>query len=193
MGLCREVVSGPGGRPSIGLSELVALARTKGKPNEYYAKGWDRLDDEVRRYSCVAAVSSHVAEATLLELMEDDRVVRRIDDLENGIMGELEWVQGLPDWFWKRLAFVYRSSLHVDELRTVCLVAANVAAAFITRRLLVAARAPPFSLCYGDIEANVQQLVDLDDMPIEPASAKLWHMYGAGSTPTKDDVRGAVF
>ena len=170
---CRALVAAL----SVGLEALVARIR-KGeeKASEWHLSGWDLLNDEVKRFCCVASVSCHAPEAVLLELMEDDRVLLRIAELEDCLMLETKFVLSLPDAFWQRLSFVYRSALHVQEIRTVCLTAAQAAVCFITRRILANVRRHPWSLCLGDIHQNVADLLEEDECPEEPVAAKIWKL-----------------
>ena len=167
---CRALVAAL----SVGLAEMVKLLRERDQSNEWYLTGWDKLSEHVRRYACVATVASYVPEGLLLELAEDDRVLRRMEVLEQTVKDELDFVQKLPDPFWMRLSYVYRSALHTPDVRTACLTGAQVAACFITRRVFAAARRAPFSLCHGDIIENVRALFAEAQEPKHPVMRKIW-------------------
>ena len=139
---CRCLV----GALSVGFADIMNMVRSKGLASEYYVHHWDLLDDAIRRYACTGAVASYVPEAVLMELVEDDRIVRTIDSLERTMLDEMAFVQGLPEAFWLRLSYVYRSTLHAHELRTSIITAATASACFLTRRILTKARSVPYSL-----------------------------------------------
>ena len=179
------------GALSVGLDPLFQLVRSKKDVSDYYAHGWANCTDRVRRYACIAAIACQVPEAVMLELMEDDRLVQRVDEIEDRILLELRHVQDYPKDFWQILSFVHRSILQVDEVRSCCLVVANVGAAFITRRVLVVARSAPWSLCYGDIVENVQEVMDEAEEPKEHISNNIWHLGHKGCSANDNNQASA--
>ena len=54
--------------------------------------GIKKLNDDIRWYAAVACVATYVPEAFMLEVAEDDRVCRRIEELERTTFEELEYI-----------------------------------------------------------------------------------------------------
>ena len=93
-----------------------------------------------------------VTEGLMHELNVDDRVMRRLPQLQAELHAKLEYVQNFSPFIWQRLSIIHRSVLHWDRLRTDCLLAAHTAAAFITNKIFAKANSLPWPLCTGDIE-----------------------------------------
>ena len=139
--------------------------RANPKASGYYIHGFGQLDEDTVRYAVVAAVSSHLSDAALVALLEDDRLAERLPELEASVQEELRGVLGIGDVTWRRL------SQHLQTgsprlLRSQTLLATSTAAAFLTNRALGVARQYPWRLCAGDIVANLQELASLQEAPI---------------------------
>ena len=169
---CRQLVAAL----SVGLAKIVEMGRDQHLSSEHYVSSWDKLSDDVTWYASVAAMAVYVPEAVLLEFVEDDRIIKTVDKVEQTILDELAFVQNLSDDFWSRLVYVNHSLLQRNELRSAILTAASAAACFITRRMLFEVRGLPYSLCHGDTTAKVTELVARHDPPQESVSNKIWEL-----------------
>jgi len=158
---CRGLV----GALSVGLSEIVEIAKSLSERN-WYLNGFVGLSEEVKRFACASSIVAWVPEGLMRDLMEDDRVLRRLPELEARLLEDLDFVEGLPNGVWRRLAAIYKSAGHSLLLRTEILRAAHSSVCFINRRIFSAAKSRPWSLALGSIQENVEGL-ELDD----PASA----------------------
>ena len=54
----------------------------------------------------------------------------------------------------------------------------------MARRFISVVRGPPWSLCFGDVEQNVSDLVSLEEAPDEPLLRKVWTLGRLGSAPS---------
>ena len=124
---------------SMGLFGLLTYIRAQPKTSEYYIHGVDRLTTQVKAFAGVAAIAAYVPDGFLRELLEDDRVVRRRTELEEGLVGELGYVALLSISVWERLSSVLGGAGPV-QMRSDAIRAVNVAAAYITRKVATPVR-----------------------------------------------------
>ena len=74
---------------SVGCHELVNRARQEKDTTDYHLHGFTRLQQPHLEYIVLATVCAWVPEGALFLVLEDDRLVRRYDDLNETLMDEL--------------------------------------------------------------------------------------------------------
>ena len=163
---------------SLGLSGLVGLVRKDPKASDYYIGGSAGLDGAVLNYAIVASVVTNACDSFLLALLEDDRVARRLSELEGILQEELMWVVSISDGIWGRLAEL-TTGVSPCELRSWALRAASIIQAFITHKVIRVARGLPWSLVQGDIVANLQTLAEKEG-PLDSTSTKIRSLVRSG-------------
>ena len=157
----------------VGLAGLVDLIRKSPKTSEFYIHGFGRLAGQARKYCVIAGVSSHIADAFLAQLLEDDRLATRGAELQQVLADELAWLAGVEPFAWARLASLFPEGYAGPALRSECVGSACIAAAFITRQVLQPLKKCPWSLAQGDIQANLQALGAQDHVPRDPTAQKI--------------------
>jgi hypothetical protein len=85
---CRALVSSS----LLGLQHLIGWLRKVKKVSDYYIHGFSRLSPDVWQVVLVAALGSGVAEGLMAELLEDDRVLFRFQELKDIVKIEMEAV-----------------------------------------------------------------------------------------------------
>lgn len=162
----------------LGLGRLVEIVRDDKRTSDYYIHGFAKLDQGALVYATVGGIVSHVADAFLVELLEDDRVAKRSDELEALLVEELEWVMGISFEVWGKLArLIPGYSSHL--MRANCVRSAHIVQAFIFRRVLQKARGLPWSLARGDVAANLE-VFRLQPEPQDVVSQKIHKLLAAG-------------
>lgn len=165
---------------SIGLAELIEMISQQPGVSQYYIGGFSRLTQAVRHYATVAAVASFPCDALLGELLEDDRLLRRAEDLKTVYDDEIEWIACIGDYVWSRLSSLLQTAT-AASLRDDCLRAACAARAYIDRKVFNIVRTLPFSLAVGlDVQRNLTVLSDGPEPVHDDMSAKLWHLMRCG-------------
>jgi hypothetical protein len=158
------------------------MIRDDSKCSDFYIGGFARLSSSLKLYSCVVALASYVADSFLYELLQDDRVLRRIDLFRDVMTDELRWLSGLHESIFVRLSKITGSDdLGPVGLRTAVMHAGMVSASFTTHRVLRVATSVPWSLAIGDIKANLSVLSEAVDMPRETVAGKIWCLLRSGS------------
>ena len=76
----------------LGLSHMIHWLRKTKHVSEYYIHGWDRLTTDVWQVALLGSLGSGVAESLMAELLEDDRVMLRLDALHECVAMELQAV-----------------------------------------------------------------------------------------------------
>ena len=90
----------------LGLKALVQDVLDDPAKSQYNLSGFNQLNNEVEHYAAVCAISSVVCDSVIYELLEDDRMARRVSIVEEAIHTEVEWVSALGDSVWQRLGRV---------------------------------------------------------------------------------------
>ena len=116
-----------------------------------------------------------MAEGFQLELLEDNRVGLRFNELWAAASRELKWVVDLSDHVYERLASVSTQGC-ASELKDRVIKAAHTSYHFVWRRVLHPASLLPWRLCRGNVQANIKELLALKDPPEDPVSSNLWHL-----------------
>ena len=158
----------------LGLQGLVHMIRQSPDTSEYYIHGFGQLDDETLKYAVVAALSSNVSDAVLVELLEDDRLSRHVAAIERGLQEECQWIANVTWFTWSRLSGLL-SGLSAKALRSDCCLAASISAAYFTRKCLQVARCFPWRLCVGNIADNLDQLASQSQCPSADATTQKIH------------------
>ena len=70
----------------------------------------------------------------LFLVLEDDRLARRYDELNETLMDELTYVASLSSFTWSRLSALLQDSMRPQLLKSTALHAAQVACAYIREK-----------------------------------------------------------
>ena len=174
---CRALVASL----AVGLGGLVDLIRKNPKASDFFLHGFGKLSAGARKYSAIAGLSAYVPDSFLVELLADDRVARRIGDLESVMSEELQWLDSLPALTWDRLANIADCGWGPSQFRTAIIHSGIVACGFLNRRVLSAARGLPWSLAKGNIDENIIALGAQATAPDEPCAAKIYRLFHLGA------------
>ena len=156
----------------IGLEEIVALARANPEVSDFHLHGFTRCKPIVKRYACVAAVASYSLEGFLLDVLSDDRIARRLPEIEHNMLEELRYIDGLGNDFWGRLAPIVKQFSAAD-LKSEAIHCANTAIAFVKRKVIAVAAGFPWKLARGDIAANLESLSRSEEDISDPTTQKI--------------------
>ena len=117
------------------------------KFSKLFIKGFGKwADSKVQQLAGVIATSSHGSDAVLALLLEDDRLVRIADEIDETFAEELKYQQHIHDCIWARLApYVGMTG---PGLRHESCNAALTAAGFTLGRFREVYKLP-WSLCMG--------------------------------------------
>ena len=74
---------------SVGFSDLLRILRAREENSEYYIHGVDRFDNATKRYCAVAAFSCNLPSSVHGQLLEDDRIAKRVGGLEDEVSEEV--------------------------------------------------------------------------------------------------------
>ena len=85
---------------------------------------------------------TRVSESLILELMQDARIMNRVDELRALVLDELDWLCGLPIEVCDHLGGL--AGMVGSSLRDRCIRAGHVTFAFLQLRIFDRAREHPF-------------------------------------------------
>ena len=137
-----------------GLDNLVTMLRGTKNISEYYIKAYTIITDKHRRAMIVGALSSHLSEAVLCEVLADNRVPLNLPTIDAELRAEMEYIVGVKSKIWQVFAGVCGSSL--ESLEGECIRATLTRAGFCEMRLRPA-RCLPWSLVV-DTKVKLQAL-----------------------------------
>ena len=157
----------------VGLEQLAAITRADAHVTDYHLHGIVRLSDSIRKYTVVASVVSFVPDAVLVEVMLDDRLVRRPAELHEAMVDELKWLEAIGSFTWQRLAAVVGKGVSSESLRSECVNAAHIAASYINRKVFDVICEFPWKLAVGDVRRNLEQLEASDEVISDTFAAQV--------------------
>ena len=141
----------------LGLDNYITFLRKKTPANDTWLHLRKRMEKPgCKNFVFLCGLSSRVAEAALLSVMEDNRLALKVEEVDNSMEEELAYMDKVPLPVWKLTA------QHLDmgalSLRSAVLQAGHIQKAFVNVRCLDRFRQPPWSLCRGDVVKNMEQL-----------------------------------
>jgi hypothetical protein len=162
-----------------GLDSLVDEIKCFPHVSLFHMGGFFRLAGDVKNFLIEASIVSRPMDAVLALLMEDGRVAQRYEELTELVQEEMCWMINLPDLVWNLLGeLVSRSGA---QLRSRCLQAGHESVAQFSKRVLDVAACRPWSLCRGDVDANVEGLAAEEEPPVtDDVSRKIWQLCRMG-------------
>ena len=139
-------------------SHVQYVINDKSFSNAYIGGYVEFATDEVRRMFAVLAFAAKPFERFVLQMLIDDRLLLHFTQYHAEVLGCIREILDMPSFMWGRVASVVRMTAD-DLFHDVCMVMC-VSYWYFTRDVLVAVDELPFSLCIGDIAANIASLSD---------------------------------
>eukprot|EP00971_Amphidinium_carterae_P074717 1476712-Amphidinium_carterae.1 len=164
---------------ATGFMALFGFMRKRGM-SEYDMSAGDQLNTEHVSFSTVIGLLSYPADAATGILLSDSRLVKRKVEIEESVQEEISYLQDMPEHVWRRLSLL--GHLHASTLRDMVLRGVFCSMAYFFEHSLKPLEALPWSLCEGDVLANMEALVASETCPSEHASRHLWQLGKAGLT-----------
>lgn len=179
------------GALAVGLNALVSLVREAPHSSEYYLGGFDRCSEDVRTYAAIASVASYVPEGLLYELMEDDRVMENLPNLEQVVFDEIAYVESMPSIVWERLSHIVKGTrLNSASMHSAAVHSTHIGAAFLVSRVFKVAKGFPWRLCSGDIQENLQDLSESEAPASDGITEKVYKLMQIGPACVNYKVSG---
>ena len=166
---CRSLV----GCLFTGLKTYVAHVLKNTAASTYYLRGFNNLTPAVERMAVTIAASSRVSEKALEHMLKDDRLALSMPFVETALTQEMNITFDLSDDVIALLASICSRPGH--EVRAELNSAAMIQHGYIRHRLREL-DGYPWSLCRGDIPANMQVLANMSQefVPVDGATEKLY-------------------
>ena len=143
---------------ACGLQGAVRAVSGDAHASKYHLNGHSRSTFAVRRFFCIAGVAALPADCVHVELMADDRLLRRGTHMQDLMHEKLRYLTNLPKLVWERCAHLVGSECSWQDLRHWGLQAAFTAVGYMQRDVFDDLKRDPFCLTQGDIAANLQEL-----------------------------------
>jgi hypothetical protein len=157
-----------------GISAMYGQIR-EAKESMYFIGGFRRIQESLpKRFIITAALSSWVTDRVFKLILADDRLIKQLDNINIAFDTVLVWLSGLDIKIWELLSDLV-DDLDPSQLRSDAIQAGHVGRSFFWFRSLRQLDELPFSLCKGDVRANLR-LLALDDAPEEYIANKIWEL-----------------
>ncbi len=128
---------------AVGLEMLVQICRERGV-SLFDLKGHDSLTPAALRMMCVAAVGSRPAESFMQEIMDDDRVLRRVAVYTSALDDEITYMTDfVSDCAWERLATM--GGMPVADLKHHAVTCGLISKAYVHKETFALIECEPWS------------------------------------------------
>ena len=121
-------------------------------------EGFKKASFDVRLYLAVACGASYAAECVQLELLTDDRFLKRSDEIWDEMVSELEYLHELPAYVWDRLGKLVGPTCESFELQHLLLRSSHISCGYIYADIYEQLTYYPLCLTQGNIEDNLREL-----------------------------------
>ena len=149
----------------LGLDGLLEHTMADPSVSLYHLSGAKRFVGQARVFAMMAGLCSFVGDSFVADVLEDNRVPRRVDELESGLRSEMDFVMSLSHEVYSLVGSV--CNFTGARLRSEVVAACTVSYSYIYERTILPAKNLPWSLCSGNIQQNLSDLKDYPE-PAEP-------------------------
>lgn len=139
-----------------GLKAQVEACLANPAVGHYTLEGAKKADERVVALLATAAAAALPFDNLCTQLLQDDRLILRAEELLQYVHAQMQEVLALPSIYWRRLAAMGGKQPH-EHLHTVSLTM-MVSFGYLWREVFADLLKAPLSLCRGDVEKNVEQL-----------------------------------
>ena len=135
---------------SVGLEALVSTTRNLPNVSDFHLHGFEKMTQPAAAFAVYAALGAYPVEALSLELLEDDRLGRRLEELKEVVASEVEYLGSVTDATWARLALLAgNAACSGPELKHEVLSVVHTSVSFVHRQVFQEFAKYPYALCAG--------------------------------------------
>ncbi len=133
---------------AVGIQRITQMARDDANVSDYHLHGFSRCSHDVRKYAVVASIVTWVADAFAQPLMQDDRLLRQLSEVQEAVEHEVRTIQATSLYALKRLADIIGdvSPVQVRQWLVEC---AFKTASFISRKVIAPCKELPYPWACG--------------------------------------------
>jgi len=143
---------------AMGLDGLWALTAADNAVSCYHLHLFDKADFNVRRMLAVLAVSAFPAEAVLLQVLIDDRLLKRADEFRTIAAEQTLYIANLPMYVYERLSTLLLEPCSPLELRHWVMRATHVAGGYVYRDTFRQLEEDPLRYAQGDLCERIGEI-----------------------------------
>eukprot|EP00928_Gymnodinium_smaydae_P024546 TRINITY_DN19834_c0_g1_i1.p1 TRINITY_DN19834_c0_g1~~TRINITY_DN19834_c0_g1_i1.p1 ORF type:complete len:1127 (+),score=108.08 TRINITY_DN19834_c0_g1_i1:363-3383(+) len=166
---------------AIGVSELVRITRKNKTITDFDLHGYAQCSPSVRKYAVVLALSSLPQERFMHKLLDDDRVLLRLDEFEDTLKSSCEEVLARPRLVYERIAPLIAEGVDSDDVQGWVARACLSSVSFVQENALNKCRSYPLKLAVGDVESNLQTLATkMADTIDDPVTGQIHSLLAVG-------------
>ena len=172
---CRTIVAAL----LLGLDDLASFVIKHPLKHNSYINGYKRLQGRAKHFCCLAALAAYPCDYLLGELLEDDRIVKNMTQLKEGVADEVKWLHSLPADVYETLGKL--CGLSGGEFRSDTLAAIGTSVGFMNTQIWSAVSAGPWALAQGNIAENLEALKLKAAPPCSDSTSRnIWQLLREG-------------
>ena len=166
---------------TVGVDSLFECVKRRPGSSSYFYHGFARMDAQARAFIAVSALTSIPVESLLANLLSDDRIARRLSELEDLAHTELSFLDRVPIDVWDHLASAAEMPAG-SELRSAVLQGAYASIGHVRRGVFDQFKVCPWRLTQGDIDSNLSSLAneDIAALGADPTTLNIYRMLKSG-------------
>ena len=154
-----------------GLPKLIANIR-KVSHTLYYLNGYAKITECHEKFLAQVALACRPVESVMAEMMEDSRVMRRLQEIKDIMIDELDYLANLPKFVWARIAEA--CGCNIDDFIDDTMTGAHLSCGFLIFRIVKTAERRPWRLCLGNVAKNLDELQQEPEPAHDQVTWKLW-------------------
>ena len=131
---------------------------------------------DFRRFAVVASMTSRPADACLGEIMEDDRLLKKMNQVRESTLSEVAYVNALDRRNYERFATVAGGECTGPEIAHDVIHGVHVTTAYLQEEVLTLDQKEPWHLAVGNVRENLERLRGRADPPPEFISGRIWRL-----------------
>lgn len=165
---------------ACGLEGVFDLCSSDPAISMYHVNGFLRARFHERRYLAVAMFCSYPCESFSIDIMSDDRFLRRSAQLREELEVEFMFLCDLPMSVWARAASHIEPGFEGAELRHLALEASYRSLRYLYKEAFASLEVFALSLCQGDIQGDLERLRHHNADTMDEATQKARYPLDAG-------------
>lgn len=168
---------------SVGLPQIVKLVYSRAGLTTYHLGGYKTLGKRHFRYMAIAALATVPCESFNLEIMQDDRFLKRSAELRGLLHERARWVEGLAIQTWNSLAKLICEDETGAHLRDMTLRGMHRMSAYLSQHGFEQLQSFPLRLTQGVVKERLAELSSTDLECLDPVSKRIRTCLRTGFVP----------
>lgn len=157
-----------------GIEGQVQLCLADDTCSIYHPGGHKRSNIDIKSWFAMCSVCAVPTERLLLELRQDDLLLRRAQNLLSTDQAAMHEITPLPSYLWGRLTAIIGGGTEASDIKHLACIAASTALGYLHRDVFEELTHDPLAVTQGDIMTNLARLETRETT--EPTTKKMQNL-----------------